>query len=119
MVDPISNASNPREIGVGLSRQQSSPASPAMPNPSTNLMRGQRIGQRVEILEAAVEKLIRRSMPSNSKLQIEQDRETGTFIYRSVDPETGKVLRQWPPEQLLEMRAHLSDLEGMLFDKEI
>jgi uncharacterized FlaG/YvyC family protein len=115
MVDPISNASNSREIGAVLSRQQTSPASPALPNPVTNLMRG----QRVEILEAAVEKLIRRSLPSNSKLQIEQDRDTGTFIYRSVDPETGEVLRQWPPEQLLKMREHLSDLEGMLFDKEI
>ncbi len=115
MVDPISNASNPREIGAVLSRQQTSPASPALPNLATNLMRG----QRVEILEAAVEKLIRRSLPSNSKLQIEQDRDTGTFIYRSVDPETGEILRQWPPEQLLKMREHLSDLEGMLFDKEI
>ena len=115
MVDPISNASSSREIAVGLSRQQPSPASPASPNPATNLMRG----QRVEILEEAVEKLIRRSLPSNSKLQIEQDRETGTFIYRSVDPETGEVLRQWPPEQLLNLREHLSEVEGILFDKEI
>ncbi len=115
MVDPISNASNPREIGVGLSRQQSSPASPALPNPVTNLMRG----QRVEILEEAVEKLIRRSLPSNSKLQIEQDRETGTFIYRSVDPNTGEILRQWPPEKLLELRASLTEMEGLLFDKQV
>ena len=115
MVDPISNASNPREIGVGLSRQQSSPASPALPNPATNLMRA----QRVEVLEQAVEKLIRRSLPSNSKLQIEQDRETGTFIYRSVDPETGEVLRQWPPEQLLKLRESLTEIEGLLFDKQI
>ena len=115
MVDPISNAPNSREIGVGLSRQQSSPASPALPNPATQLMRD----QRVEILEAAVEKLIRRSLPSNSKLQIEQDRETGTFIYRSIDPETGEILRQWPPEQLLKLREDLSELEGMLFDKEV
>ena len=115
MVDPISNASNPREIGLGLNRQQPSPASPAAPNPATNLVRG----QRVEILEAAVEKLIRRSMPSNSKLQIEQDRETGTFIYRSVDPETGEVLRQWPPEELLKVRSHLDAVEGLLVDKRV
>jgi flagellar protein FlaG len=76
-------------------------------------------GERVEILEQAVEKLIRRSLPSNSKLQIEQDRETGTFIYRSIDSETGEILRQWPPEQLLKLREDLSELEGMLFDKEV
>ena len=115
MVDPISNASNPREIGVGHSRQQVSPASPALPDPATQLTRG----QRVEVLEAAVEKLIRRSLPSNSKLQIEQDKETGTFIYRSVDPETGEVLRQWPSEQLLKLREHLCELEGLFFDQQV
>jgi len=115
MVDPISNASTSREIGLNQSRQQPSPASPATPNPATQLSRA----QRVEVLEAAVEKLIRRSLPSNSRLQIEQDKETGTFIYRSVDPETGEVIRQWPPEELLKLREHLSDMEGMLFDKEV
>ena len=115
MVDPISNAGNSREIGVGQSRQQTSPSSPTLPNPETHLTRS----QRVEVLEAAVEKLIRRSLPSNSKLQIEQDKETGTFIYRSVDPETGEILRQWPSEQLLKLREHLAEMQGMLFDKEV
>ena len=115
MVDPISNASNPREIGLQQSRQQTSPASPALPNPATQLLRT----QRVEALEAAVEKLIRRNLPTNTKLQIEQNRETGTFIYRSVDPETGEVVRQWPPEELLKMREHLAEFEGLLIDKEV
>ena len=115
MVDPISNAANSREIGVGQNRQQTSPTSPALPNPETHLTRA----QRVEVLESAVEKLIRRSLPSNSKLQIEQDKETGTFIYRSIDPETGEVLRQWPSEQLLKLREHLAELEGMFFDVKV
>ena len=115
MVDPISNAANPREIGPGQGRQQTSPASPSAPNPNTQLTRA----QRVEVLESAVEKLIRRSLPSNSKLQIEQDKETGTFIYRSVDPDTGQVLKQWPSEQMLKLREHLTEMEGVLFDKEV
>ena len=92
-----------------------SPASPALPNPATQLSRA----QRVEVLEAAVEQLIRRNLPSNSKLQIEHDKETGTYIYRSVDAETGEVIRQWPPEQLLKLREHLSEFEGMFVDKRI
>jgi len=115
MVDPISNAANPREIGNIVSRQQTSPASPSLPNPVTQLTRA----QRVEVLEGAVEKLIKRSLPSNSKLQIEMDRNTGTFIYRSVDPETGEVIKQWPPEQLLKLRDSLTDLEGVLFDQKV
>jgi flagellar protein FlaG len=115
MVDPISNASTPREIGLNQSRQQNAPASPAMPNASTQLLRT----QRVEALEAAVEKLIRRGLPANTKLQIEQDKDTGTFIYRSIDPETGEVVRQWPPEELLKLREHLAEIEGLLVDKEV
>jgi|SRR5215470_11981071 len=115
MVDPISNAANPREIGMGQSRQQPSPASPAAPDPATDLPRDQRI----EVLQAAIEKLIRKSLPANSKLQIEQDKETGTFIYRTVDSETGEIIRQWPPEQLLKLRESLAEMEGMLVDKHV
>jgi uncharacterized FlaG/YvyC family protein len=115
MVDPISNATNPREIGMGQSRQQPSPASPSAADPATDLGRD----QRVQVLQAAIEKLIRKSLPSNSKLQIEQDKETGTFIYRTVDSETGEIIRQWPPEQLLKLRESLAQMEGMLVDKQV
>jgi len=115
MVDPISNASNPREIGLGQNRPQPSPASPAAVNPATDLARD----QRVEVLQAAIEKLIRKSLPANSKLQIERDKETGAFIYRSIDTETGEIIRQWPPEQLLKLREYMAQMEGMLIDKEV
>ena len=115
MVDPISSAPNLREIGMAQNRPQSSPVAPApgAVNPESNLAPDQRI----EVLHAAVEKLIKKSMPSNSKLQIEKDKETGTFIYRSINPDTGEIIRQWPPEQLLKLREHLRELEGMLVDK--
>jgi flagellar protein FlaG len=115
MVDPISNPPRPLETSTGQTRQHASPASPSLPNPQTQLTRA----QRVEVLERAVERLIRRSLPSNSKLQIEHDKETGTFIYRSVDSETGEILKQWPPEQLLKLRAHLAEVEGVLFDQKV
>ena len=114
MVDPISNTPNLREIGAVSNRPQASPAPPAPGaiNPQTNLSPDQRI----EELQSAMEKLIRKSMPSNSKLQIDQDKETGTFIYRSVNPDTGEVIKQWPPEQVIKLREYLREMEGMLVD---
>ena len=112
MVDPISNTSNPRELGSNPNRPQASSALPGAQDPATNLPPD----QRVETLQAAVEKLIKKSLPANSKLQVEQDKTTGTFIYRSIDPDTGEVIRQWPPEQLLELHDHLKTMEGMLVD---
>ena len=117
MVDPISHAPNLREIGAVQNRPQASPVPPVpgAVNQATNLAPDQRI----EELQAALAKLIKKGMPSNSKLQIERDKETGTFIYRSVDPDTGEVLKQWPPEQLLKLRESLREMEGMLVDKKV
>lgn len=115
MADPISNVSNPRELGVSLIRPQASTAVPGTPDPKTDLQPD----QRVEVLQGAVEKLIKKSLPSNSKLQIEQDKDTGTFIYRSVNPETGEVIQQWPSEKLLELRDFLKEMEGVLVDKQV
>ena len=114
MVDPISNTPNLREIGAVSNRPQASPAPPApgAVNPESNLPPDQRI----EEMRAAMDKLIRKGLPSNSKLQIDQDKETGTFIYRSINPDTGEVIKQWPPESLLKLREHIREMEGMLVD---
>jgi flagellar protein FlaG len=115
MVDPISNAPNPREIGQTQARPQPSPTSPAAPDPSTNLGPD----QRVMVMQAVIEKLIKKSLPSNSKLQIDHDAATGTYIYRAINPETGEVISQYPPEQLVKLREYLAEVEGLLVDKKI
>ena len=117
MVEPISNTPNPspREPGANASRPQASPALPGAINPSTNLAPE----QRVEVLQEAVAKLIKKSLPPNSKLQIEQDKASGTFVYRTIDPDTGEVISQWPSEKLLELRHYLAQMEGVLVDKTV
>ena|SRR3982074_2279745 len=117
MVEPISNTPNPnpREPSANPSRPQASPTLPGAINSSTNLTPE----QRVEVLQEAVAKLIKKSLPPNSKLQIEQDKTSGTFIYRSIDPDTGEVLSQWPSEKLLELRHFLSQMDGVLVDKTV
>jgi len=114
-MEPISNTPNPRDPGSNPSRPQASPTLPGAVNTATNLTPD----QRVEVLQESVAKLIKKSLPSNSKLQIEQDKASGTFIYRTVDPETGEITSQWPPEKLLELRDYLREMEGVLVDKKV
>jgi len=111
MIDPIASVLNPREA-ANQSRQPAAPAAPGAPTPDTNLGPD----QRVEVVQAALEKLIKKTLPSNSKLQIEKDKELGTFIYRTINPDTGEVIMQWPAEQLLAMREYLKEMEGVLVD---
>jgi len=113
MVGHVSDAKIVREIGTPQTRPQIPPASPAAADRATELPQDKRL---VKIQEAMAN-LIKKSLPSDSKLQIEQDEETGTFIYRSIDPETGEVLKQWPSEDILHLRASLRELQGLLFDK--
>ena len=117
MVEPISNTPNPnpREPSANPTRPQASASIPGAVNPSTNLTPE----QRVEVLQEAVAKLIKKSLPPNSKLQIEQDKTSGTFIYRSIDSDTGEVLSQWPSEKLLELRDYLAQMDGVLLDKTV
>jgi uncharacterized FlaG/YvyC family protein len=114
-IDPISNAISPRDPNAAQNRAQLSPPVPGAPDPATNLTPD----QRVAVLQGAVEKLIKKSLPANSKLQIEQDKTSGTFIYRSINPETGEVITQWPSEKLLELRDYLKDMEGVLVNTKV
>lgn len=52
-----------------------------------------------------------------SKLLIDRDEEAGRFIYRMLDPDTGETMRQWPPEQYLDLVAYLREQQGGLIDK--
>ncbi|MFT3997247.1 MAG: flagellar protein FlaG [Asticcacaulis sp.] len=38
------------------------------------------------------------------KLTIDQDPDTGEFIYRAIDRYTGEVVRQFPQKELLELK---------------
>ena len=115
MVSLISDAKYLREIGTAQERPQPSPASPSAPDPQTQLPNDKRVMK----LQEVVDRLVRSSLPSDAKLQIDQDEESGVFIYKSINRSTGEVISQWPPEELLELRKALRELDGMLIDTEV
>ena len=49
------------------------------------------------------------------RLKFETDEETGERVIQLIDSETGEVVRQIPPEELLHVMKALRDLKGMLF----
>ncbi|SMC19466.1 flagellar protein FlaG [Desulfacinum hydrothermale DSM 13146] len=52
----------------------------------------------------------------NIKLSFELHEETGDMVVSVVNKETGEVIRQIPPEELLELREKLEELTGVLFN---
>lgn len=51
-----------------------------------------------------------------TELRIDKDDETGRFIYKSVDKESGEVIKQFPPETILELISQYRSLEGLVVD---
>jgi len=52
----------------------------------------------------------------NTKLRIDRDKETGRFIYKNVDADTGEVIAQFPPAKILEIISYYREAEGLAVD---
>ena len=65
---------------------------------------------------AALEALVG-GFTEGGELEIVLDEETDRFIYQSVDPASGEVLRQFPPEEILQAVRTIRDLEGLIVDE--
>ncbi|MBA2849262.1 flagellar protein FlaG [Thermosulfuriphilus ammonigenes] len=51
------------------------------------------------------------------KIEFSVHEDTDQIIVKVVDPKSGKVIRQIPPEELLKIQEKLHELTGLLFEK--
>ena len=72
--------------------------------------------QAAELLEEFIPEV---EQVANTSLRIDKDEETGRFVYFSIDDESGEVVRQFPPENILEFLSYYRGLEGLLLDENI
>ena len=109
MVDPISNAPSSRQIGPAQRRSRASSGSAQIARDSV---------QRVEALQAAVEKLIKRNPSETSQISEPFRIEEGSAVHptRKIG---ARRQRQWPPAQLLKLRHYLKQMDGLLVDTEV
>lgn len=55
----------------------------------------------------------------NVSLQFSMHEATGRTMVNVTEQETGKLIRQIPPEQILDLAAKIDDMIGILFDKKV
>jgi flagellar protein FlaG len=46
--------------------------------------------------------------PADMRLVIEEDKASGSYVYKTIDRVTGEVIQQLPREQVLQLRDELS-----------
>ncbi|MBL4906926.1 MAG: flagellar protein FlaG [Sneathiella sp.] len=53
------------------------------------------------------------------RFTIDKDGDTGRFVYRLINSDTGEVLKQFPGDYVLKRIAYYRDLEGLAVDSKI
>lgn len=71
-----------------------------------------KIGRIAETMDSYVQ-----SMQRDLKIQV--DEKTGKIFVKVTSQETGKVIREIPPEELLDLAARIEEMTGILFDEKV
>jgi len=69
--------------------------------------------------EQAIGAFFEEESSPNSRFSIDRDRDSGRFVYRLVDSETGEVVKQFPGDYVLRRVAYYRELEGIAVDSEV
>ncbi len=74
--------------------------------------------QRAE-LEQAVGKVREALQQSGSHLQIEVDQELHRVIVKILKGDSGEVIRQIPPQEVIDLAKNLANHKGLLFEEHV
>ena len=66
----------------------------------------------------AIEKLKQAGEIFNRRLDFRVDEETNRVVVKVIDTTTDKVIKEIPPEQLLQLAAKIQEMIGILVDEE-
>ncbi|WP_019959655.1 flagellar protein FlaG [Woodsholea maritima] len=74
------------------------------------------ISRQVELIEE-----LRDTIQTNSRsvLKIDRTEESGQFVYRILNPNTGDLVRQWPAEDYVNLIEYLQSKQGGLVDERV
>ncbi|MEE9441126.1 MAG: flagellar protein FlaG [candidate division Zixibacteria bacterium] len=67
-------------------------------------------------LDKTVEGLTEYTGWGNFNIDFALDDETNSMVIKIIDRDSGETVRQIPPEQMLNLRSHLRELLGLIFD---
>lgn len=53
----------------------------------------------------------------NPRLSIEHDAAANRYVFKSIDPDTGEVIRQFPTKDILSIIARIRNISGLTVDQ--
>lgn len=103
----------------GAAPEESEPAARAAAGPGAPGSPAAREEPATTALEKTLETILKEVLGedfSSRRLSIAQDEATGRFVYRVIDINTGEVIRQYPPDEILKIVAQIRQASGLVLD---
>ena len=125
MVDTISNAKSIRQAGSAMTRYGAPPVASdlassskaiAPVSPSGDAGRREDDGRREQDVQR---EFSLDAENTNLRLEISQDESGSELIYRFVDAQTGRLVREWDAEEFGKLRDYVRDKRIHLLDKKV
>jgi flagellar protein FlaG len=69
-------------------------------------------------VQEAIERVMNAAKFFNRKIQLEIENDLGITVVKVIDGDTKEVIRQIPPEELVQLSRRAKDLKGLLVNKE-
>jgi len=119
MIDPAAKTTEFKRAEATV-KQQRQAASPelraperdgASQKPRQNLVQLEETQGQVQYIEQKIDNL-------NVKLQIRVNMDTGQRVVRVVNRDSGEVVREIPPEELVRLEASIDRMIGIFFDQQ-
>jgi len=84
----------------------------------------QKVSQDMSVGQAAIQTIqtqeaVKPVDTSTYRLQIERDQASGTYIYKTLDSATGKVISQIPDEQMLKLKQDPNYKSGSVVSRKV
>ena len=71
----------------------------------------------LEKLNDAVDKMNREAEARNLALRFEMHEDSGRWLVKIIDKNEDEIIREVPPEKLLDLAAHIQEMTGLLVDQ--
>ena len=108
---PVAPAIEQREISVDRPRESVRRVEPVQDPDGSAALHDRQTDRSPDVERLAAQTL------KNSRLKIEQDQTSGSFVYFLIDQDTGEEVRRWPPEKHGELMEFLRTQRAGLLDK--
>jgi len=72
-----------------------------------------------ESVQDAVDYFVKIAQENQFNLKFSVDDRSNTVVVQVIEKSSGKLIRQIPSQEILKLRQRISDLLGMIYDKEM